>query len=63
MSEFIDIFVKFSNFMSRGWGFDSLFCPEGKAFVNNDCPELRVFALLKLCPRGLSGGGGGDSFG
>ena len=21
MSEFMDIFVKFSNFMSRGWGF------------------------------------------
>ena len=36
--EFIDIFVKFSNFMSRGWGFDSLFCPEGRAFVHNDCP-------------------------
>ena len=40
MSEFIDTFVKFSNFMSRRWGFnfDSLFCPEGRDFVNNDCP-------------------------
>ena len=37
VSELIDIFVKFSNFMSRGWGFDSLFCPEGRGFVYNDC--------------------------
>ena len=28
VSEFKDIFVKFSNFMSRGWGFHSLFCLE-----------------------------------
>ena len=41
VSEFIDMFVKFSNFMSRGWGFDSLFCPEG-----------RVFASFKSCPGG-----------
>ena len=33
VSEFIDIFVKFSNFMSLG------FCPEGLVFVHNDCPE------------------------
>ena len=44
MSEFIDTFVKFSNFMSLGGGggggaFDSLFCPEGKVFVQNDCPR------------------------
>ena len=38
VSEFIDIFMKFSNFMSQGWGFDSLFCPEGRVFVHNDCP-------------------------
>ena len=38
VSEFIDTFVKFSNFMSRGWAFDSLFCPEGRVFVHNDCP-------------------------
>ena len=36
--EFIDIFVKFSNFMSRAGAFDSLFCLEGMAFVHNDCP-------------------------
>ena len=38
VSEFIDIFVKFSNFMSRGGAFDPLFCLEGMAFVHNDCP-------------------------
>ena len=38
VSEFIDIFEKFSNFMSRGGAFDSLFCPEGRAFVHNHCP-------------------------
>ena len=34
VSEFIDIFVKFSNFMSRGGAFDSLFCSEGRDFVH-----------------------------
>ena len=58
VSEFIDIFVKFADFMSRGWGFDSLFCPKGRVFVHNDCPGGRVFASFKLCPRGLSWGGG-----
>ena len=24
--------------MSRGWAFDSLFFPEGRVFVHNDCP-------------------------
>ena len=39
VSEFKDIFVKFSNFMSRGGGaFDSLFCPEGRGFAHSDCP-------------------------
>ena len=38
VSEFIDIFVKFSNLMSRRGAFDSLFCPEGRVFVHNDCP-------------------------
>ena len=42
VSEFIDMCVKFSTFMSRGWGFDSLFCPEGRVFVRNDCPGGRV---------------------
>ena len=35
MSEFIDIFVKFS---PGGGAFDCMFCPEGRAFVHNDCP-------------------------
>ena len=53
MSEFVDIFVEFSNFMSRGWGFDSLFCPEGRAFVPNDCPRGRAFSPVKSCPGGM----------
>ena len=54
MSEFIDTFVKFSNFMSRGGAFDSQFCPEGRDFVHNDCPGVRAFAPFKSCPGGLS---------
>ena len=59
VSEFIDMFVKFSNFMSRGWGFDPLFCPEGRVFVHNDCPGGRAFAPFKSCPGDLSRGGDG----
>ena len=40
--------------MSQGWGFDFLFCLEGRVFVHNDCPGERVFAPFKSCP----GGGG-----
>ena len=58
MSEFIDIFVKFSNFMSWGGAFDSLFCLEGRDFVYNDCPRGKVFSPFKSCLRG-----GGDGFG
>ena len=36
--------------MSRGWAFDSLFCPERRVFVHNDCPGGRVFAPFKSCP-------------
>ena len=64
VSEFTDTFVKFpvkfSNFMSGGGAFDSLFCPEGRVFVHNDslfCPRGRVFAPFKSCPGGLSPGG------
>ena len=57
VSEFIDTFVKFSNFMSRGGVFDSLFCPEGRVFVYSDCPG-EGFAPFKSCPWGLCGGGG-----
>ena len=53
VSEFIDVFVKFSKFMSRGWAFDSLFCPEGRVFVHNDCPRGGGgFAPFKSCPGG-----------
>ena len=31
------VFSKFSNFMSWGGAFDSLFCPEGRVFVHSDC--------------------------
>ena len=58
VSEFIDIFVKFSNFCPGGGAFDSLICPEGRIFVHNDCPGRRVSAPFKSCPRGLSRGGG-----
>ena len=60
MSEFIDTFVKFSNFMSRGWGFLLPVCLEGRVFVHNDCPggRGRVFAPFKSCPGGLSRGDG-----
>ena len=54
VSEFIDTLVKFSNFMSGGGAFDSLFCPKGRLFVHNVCPGGRVFAPFKSCPRGLS---------
>ena len=51
VSEFIDTFVKFSKFMSRGEAFDSLFCPEGRVFVHNDSPGRgRVFAPFESCP-------------
>ena len=53
--------MKFSNFMSGGGLFDSLYCLEGRVFVQNDCPGGRVFAPFKSCPGG--GGGGGDGYG
>ena len=51
VSEFIDIFVEFSDFMSQGWGFDSLFCPEERGFVNSDCPG-GGFLPLRVVSRG-----------
>ena len=42
--------------MSRGWAFDSLFCPEGRVFVHNDCPGGKGFCSLHVVS---SGGGGG----
>ena len=52
MSEFMDTFVKFSDFMSQGGAFDCLFCPEGRVFVHSDCPWGRVSASFKSCPKG-----------
>ena len=57
VSEFIDIFVKVSNFMSRKWGFESLFCPG--IFVHNDCPGGgKGFLLPSSCVRRFVPGGG-----
>ena len=53
VSEFIDIFVKFSNFMSRGGAFDSLLCAIGRIFVHNDCPQGRNFAPSSSVPGGM----------
>ena len=53
VSELKDTFVKFSNFTSRGGAFDSLFCPEGRAFVHNDCPGEG------FCPLRVASQGGG----
>ena len=42
-----------SNFRTschEGGAFHSLFCPEGRVFVHNDCPG-EGFALFKSCPR------------
>ena len=56
MSEFIDTFVKFSNFMSRGWGFDSLFCPEGRVLYTMIVPGegflLSSSPVPGVCPSG-----------
>ena len=47
-----EIVSEFSNFMSRGGAFDSLFCPGGRVFVHNYCPGGRVFAPFESCPGG-----------
>ena len=53
--------MKFSNFMSRGWDFASLFCPEGRDFVHNDqClgGGGEVFTPFESCTGGCLVGGG-----
>ena len=57
MSEFIDTFVQFSNFMSRDGAFESLFCPEGMVFVHNDCPRGRGLPSSSRVPGFVLGGG------
>ena len=49
-------FVKFSNFVSQGGAFDSLFRPGRRVSVHSDCSRGRVFAPFEPCFRGLSGG-------
>ena len=56
VSEFTDIFVKFSNFMSRGWGFWVPVLSRGEGFCTQSLSRGRVFAPSKSCPGGLSGG-------
>ena len=58
VSEFIDMFVKFSNSMSRGWGFLLSFLSRREGFVHNDFPGGRFFAPFRSCPRSLSRGDG-----
>ena len=58
VSEFIDIFVKFSNFMSPGVGLLApCFVPEGRVFVHNDCPGggylLPSSHVPGVCPGGM----------
>ena len=53
----IGMFVKFSNFMSRGGDFDSLFCPEGRVFVHNDCPIGGFCSIQVVSLRFVPGGG------
>ena len=56
VSEFIDMLWNSLTLCSGGGAFDSLFCPEGRVFVHNDCPGERVFDPFKSCP-------GGDGYG
>ena len=58
VSDFMDTLVKFSDIMSRGRAFDSLFCPEGRVFVHTVCPGGRVFAPFKSRLGGLFTSGG-----
>ena len=56
VSEFTDTFVKFLTLCPGGESFNSLFCPEGRAFVHNDCARggfwLPSSHVPGVCPRG-----------
>ena len=57
MSKFIDTFMKFFNFMSRGVGLLTLcFVPRGGLLYTMIVPGGRVFAPFKSHPGGLSRG-------
>ena len=60
LSDFIDKFVKFSNFMSGGGTFDSLVCPEGRVLYTRIVPGG---CCLQVVSGGLSRRGGGVGFG
>ena len=66
VSEFIDTFVKFSNFMFRGWGFWLPVLSRGEGFCTQWLSLGEGFAPFKSCPGGYPWGGGGgivlDSF-
>ena len=55
VSEFIDTFVEFSNFMSRVGLLTPCFVPRGGFLYTMIVPGGgRIFAPFKLCPGGLS---------
>ena len=43
--------------MSRGGAFNSLFCPERRVSVHNDCPRGEGFCSLQVLSRGFVPGG------
>ena len=53
VSEFIDTFVKSSNFMSRGGAFDSLFCPEGRVLYGMIVPGGGILLPSSRVPEGM----------
>ena len=61
VSQFIDIFVKFSNFMSQGYGLCLPVCTEGRVLKTMIVPGGRFFPL-RVVSRGFVPGGG-DGFG
>ena len=57
VSEFTDTFVKFSNFMSQGWAFDSFFVPRGGILYTMIVPRGGLLLPSIRVP------GEGDGFG
>ena len=58
VSEFIDTFVKFSNFMSQGWGFWLPVLSRGEGFCTQWLSRREGFCSLQVVSRG-----GRDGFG
>ena len=48
VSEFIDTFLKFLTLCPKNRAFDTLFCPEGRVFVHNDCLRGESFCSLQV---------------